>query len=597
MAQYESTDCLEAYNEDDAVEKFSNIAQLYSTKNYHRKAAFYRRIAALNAISSDRPNPDWQQCYNLLLSSLEGYRLTLDPIEYEKRVKNRTIGWTGIHLRILCEMVKAAKNMNCDELAIRHLSFILHSLCEMLTPTQRADFARELQKLELKSGEGAPVMIIENNVKIPSVNMTKCPIVTQFKLQNLFVTLRPIKLKGKHRDSLSNPASLSPFIFTPLRRPSARRRSLTTSHSVHSVDFKWIQDGICHVSLQVINCLPIELQVEHISLMTDGVAFESHPTSLTLPPESGPVPVQLSGIPRGNGKLEILGYTTHVLRVKSDCKLSELPNAKKIKLPNKFIIDVIPSLPLIDISCPDLPLSDRLTSFSTDTNAIVHNVSLSIYSGQSKKFSIKIANKSLNAELIEIISIKLITKLPKNVESRLLSWDEDQINNFLPLAAGSSFDLTLDTYGVGNFIQKENKSLSESNKPQVKSCPGSRSSSPVHSHKYNSSTHPNEGSSKKQNLLGTALANFLSDFQTPNFSLSSKSKQVMTQKSKQKSFHANIDTIEAVLEFEYSGGSGLASGYCRKCSLALNIKILPSILITHWDVLPAEMYDSFKTLF
>lgn len=46
--------------------------------------------------------------------------------------------------------------------------------------------------------------------------------------------------------------------------------------------------------------------------------------------------------------------------------------------------------------------------------------------------------------------------------------------------------------------------------------------------------------------------------------------------------------VEAVLTFEYSGGNGLASGYCRQCSLAINIEILPSLLITHWDVLPGE---------
>ena len=47
--------------------------------------------------------------------------------------------------------------------------------------------------------------------------------------------------------------------------------------------------------------------------------------------------------------------------------------------------------------------------------------------------------------------------------------------------------------------------------------------------------------------------------------------------------------IETVLQFEYSGGPGLASGYCRQSSLAITIEIQPSLLITHWDVLPADL--------
>jgi hypothetical protein len=47
--------------------------------------------------------------------------------------------------------------------------------------------------------------------------------------------------------------------------------------------------------------------------------------------------------------------------------------------------------------------------------------------------------------------------------------------------------------------------------------------------------------------------------------------------------------IEAVVQFEYSGGSGLASGYCRHCTLAFHIEIIPSLIITQWDVLPADL--------
>jgi len=42
-------------------------------------------------------------------------------------------------------------------------------------------------------------------------------------------------------------------------------------------------------------------------LLTTGAVFESLPTSLSLPPESGPQPVILSGTPKEIGELEVLG--------------------------------------------------------------------------------------------------------------------------------------------------------------------------------------------------------------------------------------------------------------------------------------------------
>lgn len=47
-------------------------------------------------------------------------------------------------------------------------------------------------------------------------------------------------------------------------------------------------------------------------------------------------------------------------------------------------------------------------------------------------------------------------------------------------------------------------------------------------------------------------------------------------------------TVAAVLKLQYSGGPGFAAGFCRSNSIALTVEILPSVIITKWDVLPAE---------
>ncbi|RWS10654.1 trafficking protein particle complex subunit 9-like isoform X1 [Dinothrombium tinctorium] len=572
---------------DEQIKRLSVIAELYSDIGYHRKAAFYKRFAALKAVSINVNQPNWEQCYNLLLPSLEGYQLTLDPIEYDRRIKEHNFGWTGIHLQLLQELVTTAKRMNCEQISMRHLSFLLHSLFEFLTPNQRRDFAKQLETLSTNCGEGAPVpLTLENGIIIPSVNLTKFPLVTSFKVQNLSPQTRPIKLKAKHRESVSS----SPFIFTPLQfsRPSSARRKSLNSPTSKTLDFKWAEGENCQVLLQVYNYLPIELHVSHMSLMTDGIAFETYPTSLTLPPESGPFPVQLTGTPRASGKLDILGYTTHVLGVKNNCKLKDLTNAKKMKFPHIYTIEVVPHLPLLEIACNQLlKANHNLKSLNSDSLAIASSVNISLFAGESKTFAVTVTNKSVNNELIEILSISLQTKLTKEAEKALINWDEEVIQNNLPLPPNESFNFEITVHGVSDFVHKiQKRKLSSS---QLRPRKSSGTSTPMQHSNYSSPLH--HAKRNQQNLLGTALANFISDLQNgSNSSSSTKSKQVVSEQAIVSSLDEFMaKNIEVILNIEYSGGSGLAAGYCRKCALVVNIEVLPSILITQWDVLPAEM--------
>ena len=44
-----------------------------------------------------------------------------------------------------------------------------------------------------------------------------------------------------------------------------------------------------------------------------------------------------------------------------------------------------------------------------------------------------------------------------------------------------------------------------------------------------------------------------------------------------------------MIEFEYSGGPGLEAGYGRKAALSFTVEILPSVVLTQWHVLQAEL--------
>ena len=134
-------------------------------------------------------------------------------------------------------------------------------------------------------------------------------------------------------------------------------------------------------------------------LLTSGIVFESIPTSISMPPESGPHQCTLSGIPKEVGDLEILGwsqnctkkkkdflineflflvgYSTHTLGVKSNCKLKYI---KGLPYP-QFTVEVVPALTKITVATSLL----KSVSFSSlgDPAHVVTNGGLTLYAGET----------------------------------------------------------------------------------------------------------------------------------------------------------------------------------------------------------------------
>lgn len=108
-------------------------------------------------------------------------------------------------------------------------------------------------------------------------------------------------------------------------------------------------------------------------LLTNGVVFESIPESISLPAESGPIAVTLAGRPKEVGDLELLGFSTHTLGVKSNCRLRHMEGM----LHPQYTVEVIPALPRIDVAT-SLP---QTASFSSGDN-IVTSASMSLYGGE-----------------------------------------------------------------------------------------------------------------------------------------------------------------------------------------------------------------------
>ena len=167
------------------------------------------------------------------------------------------------------------------------------------------------------------------------------------------------------------------------------------------------------------------------------------------------------------------------------------------------------------------------------------NFSLTIYAGQTKTCSLRVTNNSPNNEMIEIISVKIISKLGKESESNLVNWDDNDLNNCLPLPAQSSFDFKIKVYGISDFLSSSTKRRASSFKAKSASVSGTSSPIPMSLTNTNSLTgsphhHPSSStvtnttensSSKRSHMLGSAVANFLSELQLGGGGSNSNSKR------------------------------------------------------------------------
>lgn len=107
-----------------------------------------------------------------------------------------------------------------------------------------------------------------------------------------------------------------------------------------------MKNEVSEIHIVLSNPLPFELKVSNMRVLTSGIVFESVPETVVLPPDV-PTSVMLSGWARESGELELSGYSTHALGVKSNCRLKHLPPT--LNIPYSYKIEVVPSLPLLEV--------------------------------------------------------------------------------------------------------------------------------------------------------------------------------------------------------------------------------------------------------
>lgn len=138
-------------SDEEKIGRFRALAELYQELGMMRKAGFFRRVAAMRcAVAQSQRSHDWPQCYKLLINTLQGYRLTLDPIHCINAG-----GWGALQVQLIQEVVGTSRRMGAHEACCRHQAFLLAALLHHLTPAQRQEAALMLHTLTHQAAQHA----------------------------------------------------------------------------------------------------------------------------------------------------------------------------------------------------------------------------------------------------------------------------------------------------------------------------------------------------------------------------------------------------------------------------------------------------------
>uniref|UniRef100_A0A1B0A401 Uncharacterized protein n=1 Tax=Glossina pallidipes TaxID=7398 RepID=A0A1B0A401_GLOPL len=286
-----------------------------------------------------------------------------------------------------------ARNLGQSTLATRHMTFLLQTQWHNMKPKEQSEMAVQLKNLSAQC-EGSPVpLFLENGTVIPPANLTDIPYCLDFSVKDLPAHLRPQRLKIDKAES-------GPFLFTPLQFNSIDRRD--KNKDKNKIAFCWVQNNVSEVAVRLRNPLPFEVIVNDMRLLTNGTVFKSLSQTITLQPHA-PTNVTLHGTPLEVGQLDIQGYSTHTLGVKSNCRLKHM---KDRKFPLNYLVNVIPALPCISVKT-SLPQTATFSNLA-NKDLVITSASLTLYNGESSSCVITVTNESL----VPIEHLELNVTLP-----------------------------------------------------------------------------------------------------------------------------------------------------------------------------------------
>nr|XP_023884691.1 trafficking protein particle complex II-specific subunit 120 homolog [Quercus suber]POE70352.1 trafficking protein particle complex ii-specific subunit 120 like [Quercus suber] len=344
---------------------FVEIARLYGTIGYQRKAAFFsRQIAQLYLQQENRLAAI--SAMQVLAMTTKAYRVQSRTSTSEHSLPNKQIGsshvdsgkmhhhsvvslfesqWSTLQMVVLREILLSAVRAGDPLAAWSAAARLLRSYYPLITPAGQNGLASALSN----SADRLPSGTRCADPALPFIRLYSFPLhPSQMDI---------VKRNPEREDWWAGSAPSGPFIYTPFSKGESNDSS--------KQDLIWVVGEPIQVLVELANPCGFDLRVDSIYLSVHSGNFDAFPVSVNLPTNSSKV-ITLSGIPTSVGPVTIPGCMVHCFGVVTEHLFKDVDNLllgaaqglvlsdpfrccgsaklRNVSFPN---ISVVPPLPLL----------------------------------------------------------------------------------------------------------------------------------------------------------------------------------------------------------------------------------------------------------
>ncbi|KAJ6732265.1 TRAFFICKING PROTEIN PARTICLE COMPLEX SUBUNIT 9 [Salix purpurea] len=392
---------------------YVEIARLFGTLGYQRKAAFFSRQSRASISNNSHTN------------EVGSSHADSGKMHHQSVVSLFESQWSTLQMVVLREILLSAVRAGDPLAAWSAAARLLRSYYPQITPAGQNGLARALAN----SSEMLPSGIRCSDPALPFVRLYSFPLhPSQMDI---------IKCNPAREDWWAGSAPSGPFIYTPFSKGEPNDSS--------KQDLIWIVGEPVHILVELANPCGFNLRVDSIYLSVHSGNFDPFPISLDLPPNSSKV-ITLSGIPTSVGPVTIPGCTVHCFGVITEHLFRDVDNllhgaAQGLVLSDPFRCCGSPKLK--NVSVPNIsvvpPLPLLVSHVVGGDGAIV------LYEGEIREIHISLANAGTVPVDQAHISLS-----GKNQDS-VLSISYETLKSMLPLKPGAEVILpvTLKAWKLG----------------------------------------------------------------------------------------------------------------------------------------------------
>ncbi|XP_010244786.1 PREDICTED: trafficking protein particle complex II-specific subunit 120 homolog isoform X2 [Nelumbo nucifera] len=320
---------------------YVEIARLFGTLGYQRKAAFFSRLVAQLYL---------QQENNLAaISAMQVLAMTTKAYRIQSRATNSKLlsfpNWSTLQMVVLREILQSSIRAGDPLAAWSAAARLLRSYYPLITPAGQSGLASAL---------------VNSAERLPSGTRCADPALPFIRLHSFPVHPSQMDIVKRNRGREEwwvGSAPSGPFIYTPFSKGEPNDRG--------KQELIWVVGEPIEVLVELANPCGFNLMVDSIYLSVQSGNFDAFPISVSLRPNSAKI-ISLSGIPTAVGPLTIPGCIVHCFGVITQHLFKDVDNLllgaaqglvlsdpfrccgsaklKNVSVPN---ISVVPPLPLL----------------------------------------------------------------------------------------------------------------------------------------------------------------------------------------------------------------------------------------------------------